>query len=128
MKIGPWLKSNIGSGRELVGSGLEGANTAWKAALDDQKVTSAVTRMARNSWKVASIGAVVGIVGAYVSSEKRSTRGAVVGGLLGASVGFGGAMAWGTRDLVKKVASGALQSVSTVRDERWLAKHPITYG
>jgi hypothetical protein len=55
-------------------------------------------------------------------------RGVVVGGLLGALAGFVGSFAWKTRPLISAMAGGAGKRVGTVRDRRWLSRHPMNYG
>ena len=49
-------------------------------------------------------------------------------GLLGGVIGLGAGIAWQTRRLAASVARGALGSMGKVRDEHWLARHPIDYA
>jgi hypothetical protein len=49
-------------------------------------------------------------------------------GLLGGAVGLCAGLVWESRRLTASVAGSALKNIGQVRDERWLAKHPIDYA
>lgn len=122
-KIGAWLKDNIDYGRNLVGSGLEGASTIPFGAYGEDVFGSGLTL-----GSAAAIGAGVGAVTGYLSDDRRRNRGMVVGALIGTAVGLGGCMAWRARHLAGAVAQGAMKNVSAERDARWLRKNPVDFG
>lgn len=128
MSIGEWVKSNIEYGRDLVGSGLEGASSVGKEALEDERVSSELARATRESWKPAALGALVGAVSAVLLDDSKPTRSALVGGIVGGVLGYTGGVAWGSRRFTGAVAKGAAKNINTVRDARWLARNPITYA
>jgi len=47
---------------------------------------------------------------------------------LGAAIGFGLGVAWGSRRLAASVTTGAFRSMDKVRDEHWLENNPIDYA
>jgi hypothetical protein len=51
-----------------------------------------------------------------------------VGGLLGGVLGFGGGVAWGSREAASAIARRAAKNLGAVRDQHWLEKHPIAYA
>ncbi len=67
------------------------------------------------------------IGGAFWREEEVGRRGDV-SALAGGALGFGGAIAWGSRDLTSEVLRKAGKNLSAVRDEHWLEKHPISYA
>lgn len=125
MKIGEWVKDS----RELVGSGIEGAGSAMREALQDEKVSSAVGRTLRDSWQGAAVGAAVGIAATLLATERRRSRSSAAAGfLIGAVAGLGIAALWQGREVVGAMTHGAARNMGTVRDAHWLDKHPIPYG
>ena len=128
MKIGESIKSNVGYVKDLVGSGLEGAGTFRKAALEDSDVASEWSDTAHESWIPALIGVALGALGGYFIDDRRSARNAVVGGLVGGAVAIGGHLAWGSRHVTGAMARGAARNINSVRDQHWLSKNPVTYA
>ena len=123
-----WLKENLEYGKELAGSALKGASAARQEVFDEGEVASEISKAARDSWQPAVIGACVGALVAYLTDERRSAKTAVVGGVLGAAVGFSGGVIWGSRGVTAPIARGAMKQVNELRDKHWLEKHPVVYG
>jgi hypothetical protein len=61
-------------------------------------------------------------------SRRKSTAVTVAYGLLGGAIGLTTGLAWKSRHLSASVAGNALKNMGRVRDEQWLAKHPIDYA
>jgi hypothetical protein len=46
----------------------------------------------------------------------------------GGAIGFVAGFAFKTRDLAESMTRSAAKQMGTVRDERWLNRHPIDYA
>ena len=128
MSVSERIKSNLTYGRELVESGVEGANVARKAALESPETTDMVTAAAQESWQCAAIGALAGAIFGVIADDRKPVRGVIAGSLLGAAVGFGGSFAWKTRPLTSAMAHEAGKRIGAARDEHWLTENPVNYG
>jgi hypothetical protein len=129
MKSSEWIKSSVGYGRSLVGSGWEGLRSAERAALGGTPISSFLVDALRESWLPAAVGAYVGALGAALGQRRKPNYGALIGAsLLGGVIGLTTGMAWGTRRLTGDMARGARKNIDAVRDAHWLEKHPIPYG
>jgi len=128
MSVSETIKSNFAYGKELVGSGIEGANDARKAAFESAETTDMVTAAAQESWQAAAIGAMVGAIFGVLADDRKPVRGVIAGGLLGAAAGFAGSFAWKTRPLTNAMAREAGKRIGAVRDEHWLETNPVNYG
>ena len=129
MHLGEWSKSNTDYGRKLVNSGLQGARSGREAFLQETPLAPYLGDSARHAWKPAAIGACVGVLGGSCPfSRNKSVGRTIVYGLLGGLLGFGAGLLWESRSLTASVASGAMRNMERVRDEHWLAKHPIDYA
>jgi|GEM_PF-458589 uncharacterized membrane protein YeaQ/YmgE (transglycosylase-associated protein family) len=130
MKIGDWLKSEVEYGRDLAGSGWEGARTACGSLLGGEPVRQILGRSARASWAPTVIGAGVGALAALLIQRrnKPKTAAAVALGVVGGVVGFTAGVAWETRELSSGIAKGAMRNIGSTRDSHWLGKHPINFG
>ena len=129
MMIGRWIRSNLDYGRDLVSSGVEGARTTQKMALNGEPVLSVLLQSARGSCLPTAVGAYIGALGATVGSRRKPRPGVVmISSLLGATIGLTTGMAWSTRRLTTDMARGARKNIDTVRDAHWLAKNPIDYA
>lgn len=129
MTTGDWIKSNIGYGRSFVVSGLEGARSGVRTSLEGTPVASVLVRSVCDSWPAMAVGAYIGALGAALGNRRKSNYGAVaVSTVLGAVIGLGTGMAWGTRRLTGNMARGAFGNINAVRDARWLEKNPIDYA
>lgn len=128
MSISKTVKENLAYSKELLDSGIEGANEARKAVLDSEENANMVRTAAQESWPAAAVGVLAGAVFGAITDDRKPLRGALAGGLLGALVGFGGSFAWKTRPLTSAMARGAGKSIGTAKDKHWLNKHPVNYG
>lgn len=128
MGLRMWSKSNLEYGRKVLDSGLEGAHTGREAFLKGRPITPFLNESVSTAWKPAVIGACVGALAGYPGNGHKSINRILAFGILGAAVGFGAGVVWGSRGLTASVARGALQNMSKVRDEHWLEAHPIDYA
>ena len=123
---GDWIRDSVSQTRDFIGSTVEGTNSALRAAAPD--AVPALSRAVRRSWGAAAVGACVGVAGGILSDDRKPSRGAVVGGFLGAAVGFSAAMAWNARTVISAIAGSAARNTGQLRDQHWLARHPIDYA
>ncbi len=128
MDLRQWSRSNADYGRELLHSGIEGARSGKESFLHGESISPFLGDSVRSALKPAAIGACVGIVSSYPAYRSKSIVRALAFGLLGGAIGFAAGIAWESRRLTASAASGALKSIGKVRDEHWLAKHPIDYA
>jgi len=129
MKIGDWLKSEVEYGRDLAGSGWQGARTAADSILHGEPVGDILGRSARASWAPTGMGASVGALCALLAQRRKPKPAALVAmGVVGGVVGFTAGVAWETRQLSSGIARGAMRKIGTTRDSHWLGKHPINFG
>jgi len=128
MSIAGTVKDNLAYSKELVESGIKGANEARKAVLAAEETTDLVTAAAQESWQAGAVGMMVGAICGVIADDRKPVRGLIAGVLLGAMLGFGGSFAWKTRPLTSAMARGAGRRVGTVKDKRWLSKNPVPYG
>jgi hypothetical protein len=127
MKIPASLKSEIAYSRKLFDAGLNAA-TAVRDGTPNQTLTPELARAARGAWAPAAIGAAIGVLGLCLARRGRSGRDALMGGLVGGVLGFGGGVIWSSREAAAEIARQAARNLGTVRDAHWLEKHPITYA
>ena len=123
MKIPKSLQSDVTYVKDLVGAGWAGIDSARKESREPL-ITPAFKRTV---WLPIAVGTTLGVLAAY-SKSSRKTRRAVLGGLVGSVVGFGGGVAWASRRVTGAAARRAIGEVNTVRDARWLRKNPIAYA
>lgn len=129
MKIGDWLKSEVDYGRDLAGSGWQGARTARDSMLQGERVGALVGRSVRASWAPTVMGAGLGALCALLAQRRKPNTGALVAmGVVGGVVGFTAGVAWETRQLSSGMARGAMRKIGSARDTHWLGKHPINFG
>lgn len=128
MSISETVKDNLAYSKELLNSGIEGANEARKAILESADTADLVTAAAQESWQPATIGVLAGAICGVLADDRKPIRGVIAGGLLGAVLGFAGSFAWKTRPLTSAMSRGAGKRIGAARDERWLTKNPINYG
>ena len=85
-------------------------------------------RVGSKRLKPAALGACIGLLSGYPAGRKKSIMRSLTYGLLGGTVGLCAGLVWENRRLTASVAGSALRNIGKVRDERWLAKHPIDYA
>lgn len=128
MTITDTVKENLAYSKELLNSGIDGANEARKAVLSSEENADLLTAAAQESWQPATIGVLAGAILGVLADDRKPVRGVIAGGLLGAVLGFAGSFAWKTRPLTMAMSRGASRRINTARDGHWLSKHPINYG
>ena len=132
MTVREWSRFNLDYGRRLVDSGMKGARSAEESFLNGKPLTPVIDEYVKHALAPATIGACLGILGAYPGNGRSSRTNAlawgVLGGAIGGVIGFSASVAWQTRWLARSVARGALRNISRARDEHWLEKHPIDYA
>jgi hypothetical protein len=129
VKIGEWLKSEVGYGRDLADSGWQGARTARDSMLNGEPVGSVLSQSARDSWAPTVLGASVGAFCGLLAQRRKPNPAVVaVMSIVGGCVGFTAGVAWETRQLSSGMARGAMRKMGSTRDSRWLGKHPINFG
>jgi len=128
MGLRTWSRSEIKYGRKVLNSGLEGARSGREAFLDGRPLPPFLSESVRNALKPAAIGVCIGVLGGCPGNRPKSIGRVLAFGLLGGAIGFGAGIAWESRRLTVSAASSALKNIGKVRDEHWLAKHPIDYA
>jgi hypothetical protein len=119
------LKSEIDYAADLIGAGVEGIVSAWKASGD--RGFASPRKPAIMASTVA--GAALGVLGAWLGGRRRTIGyRAAMCGLAGTALGLGVGMAWESRDFTRGATRGAMRKVNAVRDARWLAANPIAYA
>jgi hypothetical protein len=126
--VAEWVGENLEYGRKLVNSGLEGAQAGGEAALGEDSVPQVLLESAPSSVGLAAIGAGVGVLCSYLGNKRKLSNECALFGMLGGIAGFLVGMGWTTRHLTNGLAVGAIKNIKTVRDERWLDRHPIDYA
>lgn len=127
MGISQKWKSEVRYASDLVGAGLSAAGSVRKGAAD-QALKPALGRAVRSAWAPTLVGVAVGALGVCLGRDRKRGTHAVLGGLIGGMLGFGGGFACGSRHLTGNIAREAVQKVNAVRDARWLEKNPIAYA
>lgn len=128
MDLYKWSKSNADYGRRLLDSGIEGARSGQEAFLKGKSLTPFLSESVRSAWMPAAFGVCIGVLGSYPRYRQKSITRVLKFGLLGGAVCLGAGFIWENRHLTASVAESALRSIGKVRDEHWLAKHPIDYA
>ncbi len=128
MDLRRWSTSSADYGRRLLDSGIEGARSGQEAFLRGKPLTPFLGESVRSALKPAALGACIGLLSGYPACRKKSVVRSLTYGLLGGAVGLCAGLVWENRRLTASVAGSALRNIGKVRDERWLAKHPIDYA
>ncbi len=127
MDLREWSTDNAGYGRRLLDSGIQGARSGQQTFLKGERLTPFLGESARHALKHGAMGVVIGVLAGYPSRQKSLPR-ALTYGLLGGAIGLCAGLVWESRSLTASMAGSALKNIGKVRDERWLAKHPIDYA
>lgn len=127
MSIADSVKENLAYSKELVESGIEGANEARKAVLSAQETADVVTEALEESWQAGTVGVMVGAILGALADDRKPVRGVIVGVVLGALLGYGGSFVWKTKPLSTAMARGAGRRIGAARDRHWLSKNPVAY-
>jgi hypothetical protein len=127
MRMPASLKSEIAYSRKLLEAGLDAA-IAVRDGAPNRTLTPELVCAARSAWVPTLIGAAAGVLTLRLAGKGRSGRDALVGGLVGAAIGFGGGLGFGLRQITAMIAQGAAKNLVVVRDAHWIEKHPINYA
>lgn len=128
MNFVEWSKSNIGYGRKLVNSALDGARAGEGEFLKQESLAAHLGESTCKALGPALVGACLGVAGASLSNGRRSYRRAVAYGLVGGAIGLGAGLMWDNGPLAERVFAGAWKRISKTRDEHWFEKNPIDYA
>src|ERR1039457_2385883 len=126
MKARSRFKSDFAYVKNLVEAGFEGAASDGKDAAP--RLAPVAGRATRTALVSAAVGVAVGLGSACLARDRKSRYGVLLSGVVGGSLGYGGALAWGSRDRTAAMAGSAIRKVNAVRDARWLEKNPIAYA
>jgi len=124
MRISSLPASEMAYFKNLIGAGRDGITSA-RNEMHGDVFTPALKDAA---WTPAALGAAIGVLSACFGKERRSFTRAAIGGLVGSVLGFGGGVAWASRRFTGIAARRAVRGVNSVRDARWLERHPIDYA
>jgi len=127
MGVETWLESELEYGRKVLDAGLEGTRSGREAFLDGKPLTPFLKDSVRKALIPAAIGSCIGMIG-NARKHYRSPGQVLALGLIDGMIGFGLGMTWQGRRLAASATRSALKKMSRVRDEHWLAKHPIDYA
>lgn len=122
------VRSELRYGRELVKSGVSGLSNGREAHLNGQPLSNVLSRSARASLGLATLGVCAGLLRYYLPARRNRTAQTVACGIVGGAIGFVGGFAWKTRELTESMARSASKEIGVVRDRRWLERHPIDYA
>lgn len=128
MRIPSPLASEFSYFRRLLSAGLDAATPFQGDAPDQSPARPEWGDAARRAWVPALIGTAVGMSAVCIAFRGKSRRDTLVGALVGGAVGFGGGVAWSSRDATTTLVKHAAKNIGVVRNDHWLEKHPICYG
>ena len=128
MNLRERVASIVGYGRELAGSGLQGASKGRAAFLNGGPISPFLADVNKNALKLATLGACIGVLGGYLGRKHQPAVRTIACGALGGAVGFAAGFAWSSHTFAESVARGALTNVAATRDQHWLKRHPIDYA
>jgi hypothetical protein len=128
MSLHNWIETNVQYGRKLATSGMAGARSGGHDFLRDESLTLFLSESVGTALKHATAGACAGIFGAHLNRNHGSARRSLAYGALGGAVGFGAGLTWRIHRLAVSMGRGALKTMSSARDGRWLERHPIDYA
>jgi len=124
MRSSRWPGFDIAYVRNLAQAGVNGVTS-----VRDEPGGRGFAPVLKNSvWVTTAIGGAIGALSVLLRRRRRSGYSTAIGGLVGSTIGFSGAVGWASRDFTGAVARSVLQKVNAVRDARWLEKNPINYA
>lgn len=115
-------------GRKLVSAGISGIRNGSSEALNGQSVPAVLADAARESVKIAAVGACAGLVCSYFLRRRGRQSHTLALGLLGTAIGFGVGLSLRSRHAVSGVAHSAMREMRRASDEHWLESNPIDYA
>ena len=133
MSLFRWFEANLEYARKLATSGLQGAGHGREEFLHQEPVVPFLAEAARQALAPAALGACLGRLGSYfatrdVRGNRKPANRRLAITLLGGMIGFGAGLVWNTQGLAAHVARRGFEHTRSVRDQRWLQRHPINYA
>lgn len=128
MKARESLRSKLRYGQALMRSGVSGLSSGREAHLNGRPLSEALGESARASLALAVFGACAGLLRYSFPVRRDRLTKAVTCSVAGGAIGFVAGFAFKTRDLAESMTRSAAKQMGTVRDERWLNRHPIDYA
>ena len=128
MTVTEWVGESLEYGRDLVSSGLEGAQAGGEAALGEETLPEVLVESAPSSMGLAVLGAGAGLLCSYFGNKRKLGKESIAFGLIGRLTGLLVGLGWSTRHVTNGVRVGALRHMKNARDEHWLDRHPIDYA
>jgi len=122
------LRSGFSYGRALVKNGVSGLSTGRDVYLHGRPLCEVLSESARASLGLTTLGACAGLLRYFLPARRGRVTKTAAYGLAGAAIGFAAGFAWRTRGLTQTMTHSAAKRMSQVRDEHWLARHPIDYA
>lgn len=115
------ISESLDYGRELVHAGLDGIKAGERLTLPQTHIA----RSAQKSLLAAVIGGTVALIGCRVTANRRRIVGTII---TCGTAAFCADFIWRTRNISSKMIECAEKEVEKVRDQHWLASHPIDYA
>lgn len=122
------LETYLHYGRSLANSGAAGMRSGRDAYLNGKPLGAVLTQKARASLGLAAIGACAGLLQCLAPGRRRRIPTSIALGVAGSAIGFFAGFTWKTRELTASMVHAAAKNMNVVRDEHWLARHPIDYA
>lgn len=123
MAHGSFITDSIHYGHELIHAGLDGIREGDRVGSRAPEVQ--VTLCARQSLWAAALGGGVALVVCSIMDKRMR----VVRPVLACSAAaFAAEFLWQTRDVTSAMLKCAESEIGKVRDQHWLASHPIDYA
>lgn len=122
------LESQIRYGRELFKSGVSGLSDGRDTHLNGRSLSEVLGESAKASLGLATLGACAGLLRYCLPARRGRLMKTLACGLLGGALGFLAGFGWKTRELAESMTRSAAKEMGTVRDQRWLDRHPIDYA
>ena len=122
------ISTNFRYGQQLIRSGVAGLSSGRDAHLNGRALSEVLSESARASLGLATLGACAGLLRYYLPARRGRLVKTIACGLVGGAFGFLAGFGWKTRELTESMSRSAARQMGTVRDQHWLADHPIDYA
>lgn len=115
------ISESLEYGRELIHAGFDGIRAGERLTLPETQIG----RSAQQSLIAAVIGGTVALIGCRFAANRRRILGTMI---TCGTAAFCADFIWRTRNISSKMIECAEKEVEKVRDQHWLASHPIDYA
>jgi len=122
------VANKVAYSRKLVNASISGIRNGQQIALNGQPLPELLFESARDSLKLAAVGACVGLLLSYLTNRRSLIPSRIACGSFGSALGFCAGFAWKTRKVTSSVARSTRKEMGRVRNERWLEMNPIDYA